>query len=240
MKKRLELLQSELNNSCDELHKIESYKINIIPDFGNESHIELKDKERGCRIYPYYFSEIPIYAFEWDDCPIFEISSTDIKKMGEIIIKWVLEKIMPSKMQAQFPEIELSELAKYYEKGDGIKGEFIESWNLTEETSNNLFSIDPDQYHFERDAIRLIKEMKEEGLSESLRIGTRLSWFILSRARRHIINDNTPHIGVYFLGNNKMKVYSNLKGTNQSLECNVQYKGDLEILVKELLKEEIK
>ena len=240
MSKELELLQSELNNNCDELRKIESNKINIIADFGNESHIELKDKDRGCRIYPFYFSEIPIYEFEWDGCPIFKISSDDLKRQVKIIQSWVLERTMPSKMQDQFPEIELGELAKYYEKGEGIKGEFIQSWNLTEETSINLFSIDSEQYHSEKDAIRLIKEMREEGLNESLRIGTRLSWLTLSRARRHIINENTPNISIYFLGNNKMKVCSNLYDQNKDQEVDVKYEGYLERLVKELLKEKIK
>jgi hypothetical protein len=96
---------------------------------------------------------------------------------------------MLSILQAQFPEIELGELAKYYEKGEGIKGEFIESWNLTEETCNELFSIDPNQYHFEKYSIRLIKEIRALKLDESLRIGTRLSYFILSRARRHIVTE---------------------------------------------------
>ncbi|WP_025665514.1 hypothetical protein [Aquimarina megaterium] len=240
MSKELELLQSELNNNCDELRKIESNKINIIADFGNESHIELKDKDRGCRIYPFYFSEIPIYEFEWDGCPIFKISSDDLKRQVKIIKSWVLERTMPSKMQDQFPEIELGELAKYYEKGEGIKGEFIESWNLTQETSINLFSIDSDQYHSEKDAIRLIKEMRNIKLDELLRIGTRLSVFILSRARRHIVNENTPHIGIVFLGNSRMKIYSNLNDQNKSLECEVKYEGYLEGIVKELLKEKIK
>ena len=240
MGKELELLQSELNTNCDELLKIDSNKINIIPDFGNESHIEIKHKDRGCRIYPYYFSEIPIYEFEWDDCPLFKISSNDVKRQVEIIKSWVLKRTIPSEIQTQFPEIELNKMAKYYEKGEGVKGEFIESWNETEETSINLFSIDSDQYHYEKDAIRLIKEMREEGLNESLRIGTRLSWFILSRARRHIINENTLHIGIYFLGNNQMKIYSNLEGENKSLECEVKYEGALEKMVKELLKEKIK
>ncbi|MFL0094154.1 hypothetical protein V2574_05435 [Tenacibaculum maritimum] len=36
-------------------------------------------------------------------------------------------------MTNQFPEIQFGLLAEYYEKGKGIKGEFIESWNSIEE-----------------------------------------------------------------------------------------------------------
>lgn len=235
MSKELELIQSELNTNCDELLRIDSNKINIIADFGNESHLELKNKDRSCRIYPFYFSEIPIYEFEWDDCPIFQISSKDVKKQVEIIKSWVLMRAMPSEIQAQFPEIELNKLAKHYEKGEGVKGEFMESWNETEKTHFN-----PIAYHSDKEAIRLIKEMRAERLNESLRIGTRLSWLILSRTRRHIVNENTPHIGIFFLGNNQMKIYSNLNDENEEQEIEVKYGDYLRRLVNELLREEIK
>ncbi|WP_442267393.1 hypothetical protein ACSIGC_06880 [Tenacibaculum sp. ZS6-P6] len=236
MIKELELLQSEIFNNCDELLKIGTKKINIIPDFNFENHIELKDKDRGCRIYPYHLSEIPKYEFEWDDCPLFKISSNDVKRQVEIIKSWILSRSMPSEIQIQFPEIELNKLAKYYENGNGIKGEFIESWNDTQETHFN-----PIKYPSDKEAIKLINEMREKGLNESLRIGTRLSWLILSRTRRHIINDNTPHIGIFFLGNNRMKIYSsNLNDENNEQEVDVNYGVHLEKLLKELLKEDIK
>ncbi len=238
MKEELDLLQSELNKNYNELLDIDSNKITIKPDFMFESNIEFKDKDRSCKIYPLFFNEIPKYVFEWDDCPIFEISSTDIKKQGKIIMDWVLEKSMPSKIQTRFPEIELNELAKYYENGEGIKGEFIESWNVLEKCYNQWLLIEPCEQ--DKDAIRLIKEMRNFKLDELFRVGTQLSVFILSRSRRHGIDENSPQIRISFLGNNKMKINSNLKDRNKSLECEVKYEGYLERIVKELLKEKIK
>ena len=238
MKEELKSLQSELNKSYNRLLKIESNKITIEPEFTFESNIELKDKDRSCKIYPFFFSEIPRYVFEWDDYPIFEISSTDVKRQGKIIIDWVSEKSTPSKMQTKFPEIKLSELAKYYENGEGIKGEFIESWNILEEVYNQRLSIEP--YEQDRDVIRLMKEMKDFKLDELLRVGTQLSVFILSRSRRHGIDENKPQIRIAFIGASRMKIYSNLKNKNKSLECEVKYEGYLERIVKELLKEKIK
>ena len=238
MSKELELLQSEIVNNCEELLKIDSNKINIIADFGNESHIELKDKDRGCRVYPYYFSEIPIYEFEWDDCPLFKISSNDVKRQVEIIKSWVLNKTIPSKIQTQFPEIKLNKLAEYYEKGEGIKGEFIESWDILENSCIQDLVIEP--YESTNDELKLIKEMRNFNLDETLRIGSQLSVLILSRAKRQGIERNKPQIRIAFLGDNKMKIYPNLKSNCESIECEVKYKGDLEEMIKELLKEEIK
>lgn len=237
MREELYFLQSELNKSFNDLLNIESNKITFEPIFTFESNVELKDKDRSCKIYPFFFSEISKYVFEWDDCPIFEISSTDIKRQGKIIIGWILEKSMPSKMQTQFPEIKLTELAKYYEKEEGIKGEFIESWDILEEVYNQELSIE--SYEQDRDAIRLIKKMRDCMLDELLRVGTQLSVFILSRSRRHGIDNNKPQIKIVFLGNNRMRIHSNLNDKKKSLECKVKYEGYLEGIVNELLKEKI-
>lgn len=239
MSKELELLKREILKNCDELHKIDSNKINIIPNFSFEDHIELKDKDRGCRIYPYHFSsEIPKYEFEWDDCPLFKISSTDIKKQAEMIKSWVLSKTMPSEIQIQFPEIKLNKLAKYYEEGEGVKGEFIESWDVLENSC--IQSLSNKYYEEIKDELKLVKEMRNFNLDESLRIGSQLSVLILSRSRRQGIDEVKPQIRVVFLGNNKMRVYTNLKNSNKGVVSEVKYKGYLEEIIKELLKEEIK
>jgi len=238
MCKELELLQLEILNNCDELRKIDSNKINIISDFSFEDHIELKNKDRGCRIYPYHFSKIPKYEFEWDDCPLFKISSNDVKRQVEIIKSWVLNKTIPSKIQTQFPEIKLNKLAEYYEKGEGIKGEFIESWDIIENSRIQGLSIE--YYEEAKDELKLVKEMRNFNLDESLRIGSQLSVLILSRAKRQGIDEHKPQIRIVFLRDNKMEICSNLNHNSESIKCEVKYKGYLEEMIKELLKEEIK
>ncbi|WP_299673456.1 hypothetical protein [uncultured Tenacibaculum sp.] len=239
MSKELKELQREISNNCDELCKIDSNKINIIPDFNFEDHIELKDEERGCRIYPYHFSsETPKYEFEWDDCPLFQISSNNVKRQVKIIKSWVLNKTKPSEIQTQFPEIKLNKLAEYYEKGEGIKGEFIESWDILENSRAKSLSIE--YYEEIKDELKLVKEMRSFNLHESLRIGSQLSVLILSRARRQGIHEDEPQIRIVFLGDNKMKIYPNLNNNRISMESEVKYEGYLEDLIKELLKEEVK
>ena len=238
MSTELELLQCEILNNCNELCKIDSNKTNIISDFSFEYHIELKDKDRGCRIYPYHFSEIPKYEFEWDDCPLFKISSNDVKRQVEIVKSWVLNKTIPSKIQTQFPEIKLNKLAEYYEKGEGIKGEFIESWDILENSRIQGLSIE--YYEEAKDELKLVKEMRSFNLDESLRIGSQLSVLILSRAKRQGIDEDKPQIRIVFLGDNKMKIYPNLNNNSKSIESEVKYKGYLEEMIKELLKEEVK
>lgn len=176
-------------------------------------------------------------GFEWDNCTIFEIFSTDVKRLGEIILDWVLKKSMPSKMKSQFPEIDFGLLAEYYEKGEGIKGEFIESWNSIEEFYDSF----SDSWKSKgEDALRLIKKMRKVGLDEKLRAGQSLWFFILSRSRRHGLEENAPYIKITFLGDNTMSIKSNFNGKKTSLENKVEYGEYLQGQIKELLKEKIK
>jgi hypothetical protein len=39
---------------------------------------------------------------------------------------------MPSNLKDEFPSIELGKVARYYEEGRGVEGEFIESWDRIE------------------------------------------------------------------------------------------------------------
>ena len=121
----LQLLRSELNSNHTQLIKIKENKVVEIQEFWFNSHVLLKDEDRSCRIYSFSNEQNLKCVFEWDNCPIFEIFSTDVKRLGKIILNWVFEKSMPSTIKTLFPEIEFGILAEYYEKGEGIKGEFL-------------------------------------------------------------------------------------------------------------------
>jgi len=175
---------------------------------------------------------------KWDYCPIFEIFSTDVKRLGEIIFNWVFKKSIPSKMKDPFPELEFGVLAEYYEKGEGIKGEFIESWNSIEKFYSEYFSDESKTR--EEDALRLIKEMRDVQLDEKLRAGQSLWFFILSRSRRHGLEENVSYIEITFLGNNQMSIKSYFNGKETRIESKVEYKGYLQGKIKELLEEKIK
>ncbi|AXT54676.1 hypothetical protein D1815_02495 [Aquimarina sp. AD1] len=238
MSKELELLQSELNNSYPELIKLEKNALVAQPEpFSSTYDLLLKNEMRSCTISLYGYEKIHKCVFEWDNCAIFEIFSVDVKRIGEIILDWVFKKSMPSKMKNQFPEIEFGLLAEYYEKGEGIKGEFIESWNSIEEF---YISFSDSWKSKGEDAIRLIKKMRKVGLDERLRAGQSLWFFILSRSRRHGLEENASYIEITFLGDDKMSIKSNFNGKKTSLESKVEYEGYLQDSIKKLLIEKIK
>lgn len=233
----------------------------VIPDpeipFENESVWVLKDEDRSCTIYIFGQEAIPKYNFEWDECSLFEISSDDTTRLGDLILHWVYHKLPPSKMKIQFPEIELGKLAAYYENGEGVKGEYIESWNDIEVFNSHFYSEEDKSR--EDDTFKLIKELRAIGLDRQLRAGQSLYRFILSRSRRHGLQENAFYIMITFLGNNQMRIhyYLNNKETSfqkettivtdsvfnnkeKSIESEVTYNGKLKELIEILLKEEIK
>ncbi|CAA0209553.1 hypothetical protein [Tenacibaculum maritimum] len=237
MSKELELLQTELNNSFPELIKLERNILVPQPEpFSTSYDLLLKNEIRSCTISLFGNEKSYRYIFEWDNCSIFEIFSNDVKRLGKIILDWVLKKSMPSKMTNQFPEIQFGLLAEYYEKGEGIKGEFIESWNSIEEF---YCSFSDSWISNGKDALRLIKKMRKLGLDAKLRAGQSLWSFILSRSRRHGLKEDASHVEITFLGDNKMSIKSNLNEKKTSLESKVEYGEYLQGQIKYLLKEKI-
>ncbi|CAM1340047.1 hypothetical protein [Tenacibaculum amylolyticum] len=237
-KSKLEKLQLEFNKQYPQLLEIAQNEI-IIPDplFSTQNLLFL-DEDRSCRIYLYGREEMPRFVLEWDECKIIEIRNEDYKRVGKIIEKWVFEKTIPSLLKKESPELAFCELAYYYEKGEGIKGEFIKSWDEIE----IYYREYPDSNRpFTGDALKLIQEMRNEGLDEVLRAGQSLWFFLISRERRHGIANNRPYVQINFLGKNKMvvKIIEDYE-EEYVVESEVKYKGVLEKIIQELLKLKIK
>lgn len=233
-KSTLEKLQSELNKEYPQLLEIAQNEI-ITPDplFSTQNLLFL-DEDRSCRVYFYGREEAPRFALEWDECKIIEIRNYNYKRIGKIIKKWVFEKTIPSVLKIEFPELTFNELADYYEKGEGIKGEFIKSWDEIE----MYYREYPDSNRpFTGDALRLIEELRNEGFDEVLRAGQSLWFFLLSRERRYGIADNRSYVQINFLGENKMvvKIIEDYE-EEYAVESEVKYKGVLEKIIQELLK----
>jgi ADP-heptose:LPS heptosyltransferase len=99
---------------------------------------------------------------------------------------------MPSALKKEFPELDFGKLAQYYEKGNGIEGEFILSWDDIENFYQEL------EHENKREILKLIKQMREYGFDKTLRAGQSLYTMILSRSRRHGLRDNQDSISFSF------------------------------------------
>jgi len=121
---------------------------------------------------------------------LFGIESHDRKFLAEIVKRWVGDRALPSEIHTEFPSTQMSKAADFYEQGNPIAGEFIQSWDSIEtsfDASPNidcewLSILDMESFH---PMLELFKSMRREGYDQKLRAGQAMCDFCLSRARSH-------------------------------------------------------
>jgi hypothetical protein len=229
MSSQLLQLQKALHSRYPKLQTVEKSKvINEDELFADNFVLVCTDGDRNCTIsiQEAYYRCI----LKWDDCPVGETSNVDENRLGALLVAWIVEKTNPSTLQTQYPEINFNHtLTSYYELGEGIKGEFINSWNEIEAYYNEF--IDEKE-----DALRLIKEMRSLGLDEKLRAGQSLWFFILSRTRRYGLGLHTPYVQINFLGHKKINVRTYFDGIETKFETEARYQGKLQEVIERLVK----
>lgn len=233
-KRRIQTIESQLLNHEPKLEQTERM---LTSSWGSGlCNYYISYKDRSCELSG-YGKEVPIsFKLKWDNCNLFEVRQDDLPLLAEVIRKWLVDEIKPSKLDNEYDWIDVGELAEYYERGEGVIGEFIESWNSIERFYNQLSD---ERQPFKIGALKLIREMRKEGLDKEIRAGQSLFFFVLSRARRHGLETDQSYLSITFLGKNKMKVESNLDIENNEVEYDVQYDGYVKEVIRKLLREKI-
>ncbi|MEQ8473631.1 MAG: hypothetical protein RIC35_20705 [Marinoscillum sp.] len=233
-KKRLTKVLNEISLQYPSIK--ENAEESLVKEVNWSKRILIHKGTRSCEGYFYGYEDVPRFIFKWDETKMFEHSTADNSRVGELINDWVINYLMPSTLESKFKEVNFGKLGSYYEKGKGIEGEYVLSWDSIERFYGEL----SDEWHpFKKDAINLLKEMRVEGLDKELRAGQSLFFFILSRARRHGLENNHSFAHLTFLGENKMKIWSNYDDSRKEEEFEVKYEGYLKETIQKLLKEKI-
>lgn len=229
-KRQLEKLRADINASNTQLLTISQNEV-VEENFSSYS-LWFKHDNRSCRIYYYGYEPNPRYIFNWDDCLIFETSSSDIKQISSLVKKWVFDKEMPSTLKMQFPEIEFGKLAEYYDKGNGIEGEFILSWDGIEDFYREL------ELDKKNEILKLIKQFREKGFEKTLRAGQSLYTLVLSRSRRHGLRANQDSVSFSFNFIESAMEVRTRKGQKITFD-KIEYNDTIENLLKTIELESI-
>lgn len=192
----------------------------------------IKQENRSCRIYYYGYEVNPRYLFNWDDSLIFKTSTSKTNRMALLIKRWVADNVIPSVLTNEFPEIKSGKLAEYYERGNGIEGEFIISWDNIEE-----FYIDSNLKNKD-EILNLIREMRTRGFDNTLRAGQSLYTLILSRSRRHGLKQNQNSISFAF-NYIKSAMEVSISNSEKLVLDKIEYTEAIDRLLKLLEKEPI-
>jgi len=185
-------------------------------------------RERSCCIFYYGENKFPNAVFHWDECQLFQIQAGRLEQLALILKRWLCDYTMPSDLQKEFPWIDVGKLARYYEEGKGIEGEFITSWDSTEQFYKEMVKAS-----FSSEVLELIAQMRQRGYDKTLRAGTSLYSLVVSRSRRHGLRAEQPRIIFCFRGNS-MDIDANFNG-EAKLSCpKIGFTAEIDALLKRL------
>lgn len=235
----LYLKYSFVDKTKRDLSSIQDDVVSRFPELAESSSIELrhvlsdiyelwfKSADRSCRISYYGKNKFPDAVFHWDECELFRFKADNDENLAKVLKRWLCDAAMPSTMREEFPWIQIGKLADYYEKGNPVEGEFIESWDSIERFYADM------KYPILPQILNLIGKMRQKGYDKSLRAGQSLWTLILSRSRRHGLRIKQPCIAFQFLENG-MDVYISLGEDKKIKFPKIEFNPEIDTLLKKL------
>jgi hypothetical protein len=173
--------------------------------WGDSFDYTLTIGDRAIRYYIDGYSNPPKngfgFKFLWDECPMFYAYKEDLNVFKPLIVDWLIKNKNPSEIIKLYPWIDLYTIATYYEKGEGVTGEFIESWDHVEMFYSEM------EFHLTERILCFIKSVRAKGFDKSLRAGTSLYSLILSKSRRHGLRQDQPSI-MFSFGDEGIYIHS--------------------------------
>lgn len=189
-------------------------------------------KDRSCRVSYYGNNEVPDALFSWDETGLFQLSTGDIARLAEMINRWLCDQAMPSHMAYEFSGVEIGQLARYFEQGRPVEGEFLESWDLMERF------YEPEFFPWSEQAHGLIAGIRRAGYDKLLRAGSSLDVLVVSRSRRHGLLEGQPYLAFSF-SESGMEVFSNVDGEERYSFPTIGFSERVDDLLKRLIGKEI-
>lgn len=191
-------------------------------------------ENRSCRVSFFGQNQYPTGIFYWDDSHLFEILANDAISFSLIIKRWLCDNAKPSNLEQEFPWLDTGKLAHYFEEGKGIEGEFILSWDYTEQ-----FYREKTRLPQIEEILKMIKDMRSRGYDKTLRAGQSMYTFILSKSRRNGLKGNQSSLAFDFQ-NNAMNISCYHAGNKENITLpRIEYTPQIDVLMKQLEAEKI-
>lgn len=187
-----------------ELVRIRDFLLENIPDLSLAApwelaysgsalyHLWFRSETRSAQLYYYGKDEFPEALFHWDRCELFRFKGNDCPALGAVLKRWLCDNALPSTMRKEFPWLNIGELADYYENGNPVEGEFIQSWESIERFYDNEY------FPLKDFVLSFIAELRRAGYDRKLRAGQSLWTLIVSRSRRQGLRAEQPYIQFQF------------------------------------------
>jgi len=211
----LRRLEAEALARCPELEGGTSRELRQIIDDVHEMWFRAGD--RSCRVSIYGGNDSPDAAFHWDETELFVVRAADAGRLGPLLSRWLCDRAMPSALERDFPWLALSPVARHYEEGSGVEGEFLASWDAIARF------YEREGRPISRCALAFIARLRESGFDRTLRAGQSLFALLVSRSRRHGLRADQSWIAFEFgswdgrAGDGTIRATAYLDGGQESL-----------------------
>ncbi len=225
----LEAIRAESIRRRPEFGRIASSRIE--KDLCDLRYLWYNARDRSCRIGFYADNEEPDAVFHWDECEQLRVRTGDTARLAAMLERWLCDRAMPSAMAREFPEAEVRPVARYYEQGRPVEGEFLVSWDRIEQ----FYAGFPDhpRYPPARPIIDLIGTMRRAGYDRLLRAGTSLFDLVLSRSRRHGLRPDQPNV-VFNFHKDGMDLYRHIDGEERFALPRIELSPQVEAVLERL------
>lgn len=184
--------------------------------------------DRACEVSYYGKNPTPDASFQWDGCELFRFRVDDPMSFGAVLERWLIDRAMPSAMSASFPWLRLDAVARYYEEGRPVEGEFLASWDGIERFYRGL------DWPFAGAVHALVADIRRAGYDRVLRAGQSLWSLVVSRSRRHGLRADQPSIAFEF-GKAGMNLYVNIGDVERCPVPVIALTPDVEALLRRLV-----
>lgn len=189
-RRALVAIETRILELCPELDRP---GLHTVEPLGCDLHdLWLRNAERSARVFFYGGECEPRAYFFWDNCQMFGVSWGDTDRLAGLIDHWLARRVGPSVVQTLYPDLVLEPIAKFYEEGRPIEGEFLLSWSDMEA----FFAKSP--LGVKEAPLAIIAAIRRAGLDRSLRAGQSLATLMISRSRRHGLRPDQPFIALTF------------------------------------------
>jgi hypothetical protein len=198
-----------------------------------------RGETRSAQLYFYGRNEFPEAVFHWDQCELFRFKGDDCSALSAVLKRWLCDNALPSIMRKEFPWLSIGELADYYENGNPVEGEFMQSWDrIAQFYDSNKFPPRHLVLPSKDFVLPFIAELRRAGYDRKLRAGQSMWTLVLSRSRRHVLRDEQPSIRFQFR-EGTMDVFSKSQGEEHLAGIPMILSGRIEKVLEGLVNQPI-
>jgi hypothetical protein len=176
--------------------------------------------------------EFPDLIFHWDESQLFQVQTGQLKQVALLLKRWLCDYVMPSDLESEFSWIDIGQLARHYEEGRGVEGEFLLSWDSVKRFYSRMVNAP-----FSPQVLEMIAKMREK-YGKTLRAGQSLYSLVISRSRRHGLRMDQPRI-IFQFDNDRMDVLINFDGETKLSFPKIELTTEIDTLLKQLEAREI-